>query len=232
MLRKQNPKENPAAGKCFQPVRTTAIYPLGSWVPSRATALVQSLWTHMLQSPSLSKDTERSLAQKIFSTPLQNLTSPDAPRWYLKQARAHTGALCLPVALVQLDHFVLQLFRVVWCEAELADVVAAVLVGVVVAELRLHGVGAQQGQSDKRAGQPARNDVISQLQAEVVPAREHQSTSGRAPPLLPPKKHCLSTGKRPRLQEESADSQAQRFSAIYKDNKNFVKTTPKHQTLP
>lgn len=58
------------------------------------------------------------------------------------------------MALVQLDHFVLQLLGVVWREAELADVVAAVLIRVVVAELRLHSVGAQQGQRDERAGQP------------------------------------------------------------------------------
>lgn len=102
-----------------------------------------------------------------------------------RQATAHTDALCLPVAFVQLDHFILQLFRVIWREAELADVVAAVLVGVVVAELRLDGVGAQQGQRDERAGQPTRHNVISQLQAEVVPATEHRSGLESAPPSLP-----------------------------------------------
>lgn len=195
---------------------------------------MQTLLPFVLQSSSLSKDAERSLAGKILSTPLQKLTSPDAPGWYLEQARAHTDALCLPVALVQLDHFVLQLFSVVWRKAEFADVVAAVLIWVVVAELRLHGVGAQQGQRDERAGQPTRNDVISQLQAEVVPAREHQSSSDRAPPLLPPKKRRPSTGKRPRFHQEFADSQEQSFSTIYKDNNNFVKTTqktPKCQVL-
>lgn len=62
-----------------------------------------------------------------------------------RQATAHTDALRLPVALVQLDHFILQLFSVIWRKAKFADVVAAVLVRVVVAELRLHGVRAQQG---------------------------------------------------------------------------------------
>lgn len=38
------------------------------------------------------------------------------------------------MALVQLDDFVLQLFRVVWCKAELADIVAAALVRVVVSQ--------------------------------------------------------------------------------------------------
>lgn len=187
---------------------------------------MQTLITHMLQNSSLSKDIKRSLDRKILSTPLQNLTSPDAPRWYLKQAGAHTDVLSLPVALVQLNHFVLQLFSVVGREAELADVVAAVLVGVVVAELRLHGVGAQQGQRDEGAGQPARNDVISQLQAEVVPAREHQSSSDRAPAPPPPKKHRPSTGKRPQFQQAFADSQAQRSSATHKDNNSLVKTVP------
>lgn len=172
-----------------------------------------------MQSSSLSEDTQRSPARKVLNTSLQNLTSPDAPRWYLKQARAHSDALCSPVALVQLDHFVLQLLRVVWREAELADVVAAVLVRVVVAELRLHGVGAQQGQGDERAGQPTRHDVISQLQAEVVPARENQCSSDRAPsPLLPPRNTA-------RALERGLGSNRN------KDNNNFVKTTPKHQAL-
>ena len=116
-----------------------------------------------------------------------------------QQATAHAGALCLPVALVQLDHFVLQLLSVIRCEAKLADIVAAVLVGVVVAELRLHGVGAQQGQGDERAGQSAWHNVIPQLQAEVVPATEHQGSSDSAPPPLPPTEPCPRTAKRPQL---------------------------------
>lgn len=99
----------------------------------------------------------------------------------------YTDALRLPVALVQLDHFILQLFRVIRREAELADIVAAILIGIVVAELRLHGVGAQQGQRDERARQPTRHDVVSQLQAEVVPATEHRGGSESDAPLLRPK---------------------------------------------
>ena len=116
-----------------------------------------------------------------------------------RQATAHTDALRLPVALVQLYHFVLQLFSVIWRKAKFANIVAAVLIGVVVAELWLHGVGAQQGQRDEWAGQPTWHDVISQLQAEVVPATEHQGGSESAPPPLPPKEHRPSTGKRPRF---------------------------------
>lgn len=68
-----------------------------------------------------------------------------------------------PVALVQLDHLIFQFFRVVWREAELADVIIPALIRVIVSKLWLDSVGAQQGQSDKGAGQPSRHDVISQL---------------------------------------------------------------------
>ena len=86
------------------------------------------------------------------------------------QTRYSPGPCRSPVALVQLDDLVFQFFCVVWGEAELADIVAATLVRVVVTQFRLHGVGAQQGQRDKGAGQPAGHDVVTQLQAEVVPS--------------------------------------------------------------
>lgn len=77
------------------------------------------------------------------------------------QTGCSRGPCRSPVALVQLDDLVFQFFRVVWGEAELADVVAATLVRVVVAQFRLDGVGAQQGQRDKGAGQPAGHDVVT-----------------------------------------------------------------------
>lgn len=76
-----------------------------------------------------------------------------------------------PVALVQLHNFILQFFRVVWSEVELTDVVAPTLLRIVVSQLGLHCVGAQQGKSHKGAGQPSGHNIISQLQAEVVPSR-------------------------------------------------------------
>lgn len=75
----------------------------------------------------------------------------------------HTGFPHQPVALVQLDHFILQFFRVVWCKAELTDVVIPTLVGIVVPEFWLHRVGAQQGKSHEGTGQPSGDNVISQL---------------------------------------------------------------------
>lgn len=56
---------------------------------------------------------------------------------------------------MQLHHSLLQLPRLVGGEAEVTDVVGAVLLGLVVAELGLDGVGAQQGVGDEGAGQTA-----------------------------------------------------------------------------
>lgn len=100
-------------------------------------------------------------------------------RIYLKAGYSLHPSI-LPVALVQLDHLIFQLLSVIWRKAKFADVVTAILIGVVVAELGLHGVGAQQGKRDEGAGQPAGHDVVSQLQAEVVPAGEHHHHSDRA----------------------------------------------------
>lgn len=72
---------------------------------------------------------------------------------------------------MQLHHSLLQLPRLVGGEAEVTHVVGAVLLGLVVAELGLHGVGAQQGVGDEGAGQTAREDVVPQLQAQVVPTK-------------------------------------------------------------
>lgn len=70
---------------------------------------------------------------------------------------------------MQLHDPLLQLPGLVWGEAELTDIVTYMLLSIVVAELSLHGIGAQQSMRDKGAGQPARDDISSQLQAQVVP---------------------------------------------------------------
>lgn len=71
--------------------------------------------------------------------------------------------------MVQLHHSLLQLACLVGRKAEVADVVGAVFLGLVVPELGLDGVGAQKGVGDKWAGQTTGQDVIPQLQAQVVP---------------------------------------------------------------
>lgn len=73
-----------------------------------------------------------------------------------------------PVCLVKLHDPFFQLPSLVRGEAELADIVAHVLLGIIVTQLSLHGVGAQQGVRDEGAGQAACDDVRPQLQAQVV----------------------------------------------------------------
>lgn len=51
--------------------------------------------------------------------------------------------------------------------------------GIVVSKLRLDRVGPQNRVSGKRAGKPARNDVLSQLETQEVPEdRQEDSASG------------------------------------------------------
>lgn len=69
---------------------------------------------------------------------------------------------------MQLHDPLLQLSGLVRGEAELADIVAHMLLGIIVAQLSLHSVGAQQGMRDEGAGQPACDDVCPQLQAQVI----------------------------------------------------------------
>lgn len=83
-----------------------------------------------------------------------------------------------PVGLVQLHDALLQLPRLVGGEAQLAHVVAHVLLGVMVTQLGLDGVGAQQGVGDEGAGQAPRDDVGTELQAQVVSAGGAQGQSG------------------------------------------------------
>lgn len=83
-----------------------------------------------------------------------------------------------PVGLVQLHDALLQLPRLVGGEAQLTHVVAHVLLGVMVTQLGLDGVGAQQGVGDEGAGQASRDDVGTELQAQVVSAGGAQGQSG------------------------------------------------------
>ncbi len=73
--------------------------------------------------------------------------------------------------MVQLHHSLLQLAGLVGRKAEVADVVGAMFLGLVVSQFSLDGVGAQKGVGDKRAGQTTGQDVVPQLQAQVVPKR-------------------------------------------------------------
>lgn len=55
---------------------------------------------------------------------------------------------------MELHHPFLQLSSLIGGKAEIADVVRAVVVLVVVSQLSLNSVGAQEGMSDERAWQP------------------------------------------------------------------------------
>lgn len=72
---------------------------------------------------------------------------------------------------MELHHPLLQLTSLVGGKVEIADVVGAVVIVVVVSELGLNGVGAQEGVSDERAWQPTWQHVIPQLQTQVVSVR-------------------------------------------------------------
>lgn len=72
------------------------------------------------------------------------------------------------------------------------------LLGVVVPELPLQGVGAQQGVCDEGAGQPARSDVLPQLEAQQVPAETRRETMSRHTPT-----GTRSLSERPTDEEEN-----------------------------
>lgn len=89
--------------------------------------------------------------------------------------------------MVQLHHSLLQLACLVGRKAEVADVVGAMFLGLVVSQFSLDSVGAQKGVGDKRAGQTTGQDVVPQLQAQVVPKETqkcctlvYRETSGRS----------------------------------------------------
>lgn len=114
---------------------------------------------------------------------LQHCTWGPSGEGSRSQGRPWAEALS-PVCLVQLHDPLLQLSGLVRGKAELADIVAHVLLGIIVAQLSLHGVGAQQGMRDEGAGEPACDDVCPQLQAQVVSGDRGEWAWARGP--LPP----------------------------------------------
>lgn len=72
---------------------------------------------------------------------------------------------------MQLHDLLLKFFGLSWDQLEILGIVSAVDLRVVLAQFRLQGVRAKQGQGHKRARQTATLDVLSQLQTQVVPAR-------------------------------------------------------------
>lgn len=86
---------------------------------------------------------------------------------------------------MELHNLLFELLCLVWGQFKFADVVGAVQVGIVVAQLGLDRVGAQQRQRGEGAGQAPRQDVLPELQAQVVPGekpntvyREQRETRG------------------------------------------------------
>lgn len=65
-----------------------------------------------------------------------------------------TTACPVLVVSMELHHPLLQLASLIGGEAEITDVVGTVVILVVVPQLGLNGVGAQEGVSDERARQP------------------------------------------------------------------------------
>lgn len=64
---------------------------------------------------------------------------------------------------MQLHHSLLQLTCLVWCKAEVIDVVRPVLLRLEVSQLSLDSVGAEEGVCYKGAGQTTRQNVVPQL---------------------------------------------------------------------
>lgn len=75
---------------------------------------------------------------------------------------------------MQLHDLLLKFFGLSWDQLEILGIVSAVDLRVVLAQFRLQGVRAEQGQSHKRAGQMAILDVFPQLQTQVVPVQHKQ----------------------------------------------------------
>lgn len=87
-----------------------------------------------------------------------------------------TESVFWPVCAVQLHHLVLQLLGLTLGHFHLLSVFIAMHLRVILSQLWLQGVGAQQGQGHKRTGQPAMQDVLAQLQTQVVPAIHKQGS--------------------------------------------------------
>lgn len=78
--------------------------------------------------------------------------------------------------MVQLHHFVLQFLGLTLGHFHVLSVFIAVHLWVVLTQLRLQGVGAQQGQGDEGTGKSALQDVLPQLETQVVPSRPKQGS--------------------------------------------------------
>lgn len=72
---------------------------------------------------------------------------------------------------MELHHPLLQLTSLIGGEAEIGDIVGAMVILVVVPQLCLNTVGAQEGVSDEWARQAAWQHVIPQLETQVVSVR-------------------------------------------------------------
>lgn len=79
------------------------------------------------------------------------------------------GCLAL-VLFVQLGNFLLEFWRLVGREMKVRQVVRVVLFFVVIAQLRLHQVRAEQRVRYERARQSATQDVVANLQTEHISA--------------------------------------------------------------
>lgn len=80
---------------------------------------------------------------------------------------------------MKLHHPLLQLSRLIGGEAKIADVVGAVVVVVVIPELGLNGVGAQESVRDEGARKAPWQDVVPQLQTQVVSGRRDRKSRGK-----------------------------------------------------
>lgn len=73
---------------------------------------------------------------------------------------------------MQLHHLFLQLFVLSRGQAQILNIICPVELRVILSQLRLGRVGAQQGQCDKGTGKNAMDDVLPQLEAQKVPEED------------------------------------------------------------
>lgn len=97
----------------------------------------------------VSPNPDRKLTSREKNNPLENYSS-------LMDRSEIYPTVCVAVLVVsmQLHHSLLQLPSLIGSETEIADIVQCMLVVIIVAELSLDRVGAQEGVGDKRARQP------------------------------------------------------------------------------
>lgn len=83
-----------------------------------------------------------------------------------------SDVISLPVCAVQLHHLLLQLFALPGGQAQILHVVRAMHLRVVLAQLGLGSVGAEQRERDKGAGKDAAHDVLPQLETQEVSEKQ------------------------------------------------------------